>query len=663
MFEFGGVVKLLGTKTERKDFSQRIARRLFERRRIVVMAVHAFLWCASFLCAFLLRFDGHIPTKYSGSIISWMILLMVFRVAFGWLFNAYEGMWRYAGAPELFALTKTTLCASLVLLLYVYFSGYNSFPRSIFIVETLLALVFVGGLRILVRQSFELFRVVNANSEKVKRLLIVGAGDTGVSLAREVQKSQRAQYHIVGFLDDDERKSQGRVHGVPILGGTDAIETMAKRHAIDELVVAIPSASPKLIRAFVQRGLKSGVQTKMIPGLASLMDGRMTVNQIRDVAIQDLLGRDPVQLDERVLSTMLKDKVVLVTGAGGSIGSELCRQVLRFAPEALLCLEQAENALFDIDRELKALQSPAVVNGATRILPLVADVCDRKRLEEIFREFRPSVVIHAAAHKHVPMMELNPGEAIKNNILGTSNVATLSSAYGAERFVMVSTDKAVNPTSVMGCTKRVAEKVVRSCQENSSTCYVSVRFGNVLGSNGSVIPLFKEQIAKGGPVTVTHPEMTRYFMTIPEASQLVLQAGAIGEGGEIFILDMGEPVRILDLAESLIRLSGFKPYDDIDIEFVGMRPGEKIYEELSTEHEQAEKTKHPKIFIGRAGQDRGKEFLSAIQDFGTGVDELSSSEIREMLQKLVPSFSPIWQASHTISSLPTLPVNSSDEAT
>ena len=473
-------------------------------------------------------------------------------------------------------------------------------------------------------------RRLRATGEKDRaRVLLIGAGQAGVLVAREIASRPDLGLHPVGYLDDDKRKLGSHIAGLPVLGTTRQIGEVAERKRITKVLITIANASGADIRRITMACRDAGLETKIIPGIYEIVGERVNLSRIREVAIEDLLGREPVQLDEQQVAATLRGEVVMVTGAGGSIGSELCRQVCRFEPSRLILVERFENALFEIHRELRA-----TFPGVT-LEPRIADVTDVVRMEQVFQECCPSSVFHAAAHKHVPMMELNPGEAVKNNIGGTRVLADLADRHGVSRFVMISTDKAVNPTSVMGATKRVAEMYVQSLSRRSQTRFVTVRFGNVLGSNGSVIPIFKQQIAQGGPVTVTHPEMQRYFMTIPEASQLVLQAGAMGNGGEIFILDMGNPVRILDLARDLITLSGFRPGDDIAIEFTGMRPGEKLFEELSTDSEHADKTKHPKIFIGHVA---GATSTQAIEELLPLALSAPSIAIRQALKSIVPEY-------------------------
>ncbi|MBZ0118155.1 MAG: polysaccharide biosynthesis protein, partial [Sandaracinaceae bacterium] len=455
----------------------------------------------------------------------------------------------------------------------------------------------VGGVRVLRRivgEQLESRRTMKkAAGRELVPTMFVGAGAGGLLMTKEIAGRPDLGVKPVGFLDDDRDKVGTTVGGVPVVGTTERLPELCERYGAHQVLITMASAPGSTVRRISKLAEQAGLPVQIIPGLFEILDGRVNLSRIRPVAIEDLLRREPVQLDAEAIAADLRGRVVLVTGAGGSIGSEICRQVASYAPERLMLVERAENSLFHIHRELSA-SHPGV-----ELVPLIADVGDAARMRALFAQHRPYSVFHAAAHKHVPMMEWNPGEAIKNNVFGTKLLADLADEHGANSFVMISTDKAVNPTSVMGASKRVAEMYVQALASKSDTRFVTVRFGNVLGSAGSVIPIFREQIAAGGPVTVTHPEMCRYFMTIPEACQLVLQAGTMGEGGEIFVLDMGEPVKIVDLARDLIRLSGFRPDEDIEIQFTGVRPGEKLFEELSLDAEHAGKTKHPKIFVGR----------------------------------------------------------------
>lgn len=602
-----------------------------QRRPILVLCAHVLLWCVAWAIAFLLRFDFKVPDAYRAlEYTGWVVPLIFVRASLFARFGLFHGILRYTGVRDLEDLARATLIGSALLGLAVYLGGITGFPRSILIIEALLAMLLTGGMRYAMRMLAS--SAARPVSESVRRVLVVGAGDSGEMLLREMTRSLGHRYAVVGLLDDDPAKLGARIHGVPVLGNIDEARSYASKLQVQEIVIAIPSASGKEMRRILDRCQMPGIEIRTLPSIADLIGGRVTVNQIREVAIEDLLGRKPVKLDSKTISEVIQGQVVLVTGAGGSIGSELCRQVCRFGPRQLVLVEQAENALYEIHRELRERFS------AVDLVPAVADVCDAERIRGLMTGYRPHLVLHAAAHKHVPMMEANPGEAVKNNVGGTRVVANAAHEAGVTRFVMISTDKAVNPTSVMGCTKRVAELYVQSMGQRSDTRFVTVRFGNVLGSNGSVIPLFKEQIARGGPLTVTHPDMVRFFMTIPEASQLVLQAGAMGEGGEVYVLDMGEPVRILTLAEDLVTLSGLRPYEDVEIVFSGIRPGEKLYEELTIDDENASKTAHPKIYVGRSVARPWLAVDSAIDGLLAMARTAGRDEIRLRLREIVPEF-------------------------
>jgi FlaA1/EpsC-like NDP-sugar epimerase len=599
-------------------------------RRALIIAVHVVLWTASYLLAFALRFDFSLQHQYTAQMWTWFPILLGLRFAVYWFAGLFRGMWKYSGARDLKAILAATT-ASTLLFLAVLAVLFQTFPRSVVTIEWLACVMLVGGARFAYRTFSAERRPPPEKDVKPVRTLIVGAGDAGELLLRELQRNHAGRYLVVGFADDNPEKLWAHIHGVKVHGTVERLPDIVADHEVEEIVIAVPSASGAQMRRIVDRCKASGARFKTIPGVDQLIDGRVNVNQLRDVAIEDLLGRDPVRLDMAAISAAMRGHAVLVSGAGGSIGSELCRQVCRFAPSALLLVERTENALFHVHRELAA-SHPEVP-----LVPLLGDVGDAARMEEVFAQHRPTVVFHAAAHKHVPMLEWNPCEAVKNNVFGTRTLADLSDRFGVERFVMISTDKAVNPTSVMGAAKRVAEIYVQALSQRSRTRFVTVRFGNVLGSAGSVIPIFKEQIAAGGPVTVTHPEMKRYFMTIPEASQLVLQAGTMGDGGEIFILDMGEPVRIADLARDLIALSGLRPGEDVEIRFTGVRPGEKLFEELSVDAESADKTRHPKIYVGRFRPYPWAMVEQAMERLA-GVAGGPPEEVRARLAEVVPEY-------------------------
>ncbi len=546
--------------------------------------------------------------------------------------------WRYLNLRDAVRVLLAVLAPCLVVLAVrlshvIPVPANRVIPLSVIAMD--LALVYLGLVGI--RASRRLWaenqdRRSRDTEATLHRVLLIGAGQAGVIVARELIHRPDLGLLPVGFLDDDGVKSHTLIAGLPVLGTTSDLAAIARHKRVKRVLITIANASGAQIRKITELCRDAEIEAKIIPGISEIVGDRVNLSRVREVAIEDLLRREPVQLDEEVVSDSIRSQVVLVTGAGGSIGSELCRQICRFGPERLVLVERYENALFEIHRELLASFPQVVLD------PRVGDVCDIERLSQIFEATRPQIVFHAAAHKHVPMMEWNPGEAVKNNIGGTRTIADLSDRTGVQRFVLISTDKAVNPTSIMGATKRVAEIYIQALSQRSSTRFVTVRFGNVLGSNGSVIPIFKEQIARGGPITVTHPDMRRYFMTIPEASQLVLQAGAMGQGGEIFILDMGEPVRIVDLARDLITLSGLRPDDDIEIRFSGVRPGEKLFEELSTSSEQADTTRHPKVFIGRIKAHSWDAVIAGVEALLGASSAFTSERIRSLLREVVPEY-------------------------
>ena len=544
--------------------------------------------------AYLLRFNFDLPSSFQSEM--WRTLLWVapLQSLIFWYMGLYRGIWRYASLADLRRIFMAVLLAALLIPMVLWmFRIHAVIPRSVLIIDPILLLLAMGGGRLFYRLWKEqgLFGDIKLQGEPV---LVLGAGEAGVGLSKDLARSR--EWHQVGFLDDDADK-QGRIlNGIKVLGKLDSLPQWAQRFGVSQVIIAMPSATHKARKHAIELANNNGIKALTVPAFDDLLSGRVSVSQLRAVELDDLLGRDPVQLDDAGLHEQLTDKVVLVTGAGGSIGSELCRQIARFTPRTLVLYDAGEFALYNIEQELNK-NYPQL-----NIVYLAGDVRDDVRLEHVFAEFEPRVVFHAAAYKHVPLMERrNTWQAVRNNVFGTWRVASCAQRHGVEKFVLISTDKAVNPTNVMGTTKRMAEMVCQGLQRTDSTRFVIVRFGNVLGSNGSVIPKFREQIAKGGPITVTHPEITRFFMSIPEAAQLVMQAGCMGKGGEIFVLDMGEPVKIVDLAKDLIRLSGLGE-DDIKIEFTGLRPGEKLYEEVLADNEHTLPTPHPKLRIAQARQ-------------------------------------------------------------
>ena len=582
------------------------------------------------LISLLIRFDGYITSHYLHQMIDALPIMVISYIVMLLSMHLYTRIWRYAGMREMVAvLIATTLGAGLFYTgMYVF---DKSLPRSIYLISWILSTGVIGIGRMVLHYIAMRYGGKQSTDADMVNTLIIGAGDAGATIAREIERYHKRSRKVIGFIDDDESKFNRLMGGVRILGNRHDIPSIVKENKVKEIIIAMPSVTRNEIRNIMEicSPLKCKVNT--LPGMYQLLDDEVLVSHLHPVSIEDLLERDEVRLDMDIVEHYIHDKVVLVTGAGGSIGSEICRQIMRIGPKQLLLLGHGENSIYLINQELKGLYKDGP------IIPIIADIRDRQQLDQIFTQYNPQVVFHAAAHKHVPLMEIQPMAAVLNNIYGTRNVADVAGRHGVERFVMISTDKAVNPTSVMGATKRVAEKVIISMNDTYDTKYITVRFGNVLGSRGSVIPLFKKQIEAGGPVTVTDPEMTRYFMTIPEASQLVLQAGAMGKGGEVFLLDMGEPVKIIDLARNMIRLSGLEPDKDIHIKITGLRPGEKKYEELLTSEEGTNRTNHTKIFeaaLDTVDRDWLIEKISTFDSCETDMDVIG------VLQDIIPTYTP-----------------------
>ncbi|OQY09815.1 MAG: capsule biosynthesis protein CapD [Desulfobacteraceae bacterium 4572_187] len=579
---------------------------LLYRNFFVILGMDLFLLSSSLYFAYLIRFDFTISQQYSILLYRILPFVLIIKVVSFYFFDLYSGMWRYTSIADLFNIIKASSLSTLLIVSFILFrTKFQGFSRSVFIIDWCFTILFISGYRLFIRLYFEYssgdkinimsmwkaLGLFNRKRADGKRLLIIGAGNCGEKIYREIHDNDRLQYRVVGFLDDNSAKFGKKIHGVPVLGCIRDIKKIISKTMADEALIAIPSTNSQKMRDIVAKCKESGIRFKIIPSMGELINGKATVNDIREVDYSDLLGREVIKLDEEKIGAYLRGQCVLVSGAGGSIGSELCRQICRFRPKSLILYERAESPLYEIELELK--QNFRDI----KIVTLLADVQDTKQLEKTFEFYKPQTVFHAAAYKHVPLLELQPWKAIDNNIKGTANIVEVANKYNVERFVFVSTDKAVRPANIMGASKRVAEMLIQN--QNgcglSHTRFMIVRFGNVVGSIGSVVPLFKKQIVKGGPVTVTHPEMTRYFMTIPEAGQLILQAGSMGNGGEIFLLDMGTSIKIDDMARDLIRLYGFEPDVDIKIEYVGLRPGEKLYEELIIEGEGIVPTTHDKI--------------------------------------------------------------------
>jgi FlaA1/EpsC-like NDP-sugar epimerase len=562
------------------------------RNRFVLIGDLALI-IVSVLGSFALRLDvSELPFYFPAVLVMCAVALIV-KIPTYYFFGLYRRLWMYASTNELRLITiavttASVLTSGLMLLLIAFDLIKPGMPRSALGIDWLISLILIGGsrftLRILAEQN------TNLTNGKTRHALILGAGDAGALVVRELQKSSQLNLIPIGFLDDDPAKQNHQIYGVSVIGKIEQLENILNTKQVDEVIIAIPSAKGGIIRLVNDVCRRKGITSRIIPGIYELIGGKVSVNRLREVDITDLLRREPVKIDDQLIGSILTNKRILVTGAGGSIGSEICRQVARWNPSQLILLGHGENSIFESLLELK--ENFSTLN----IQPIIADVRDKNRLEEIFKTYQPQVVFHAAAHKHVPLMEINVEEAVTNNVLGTRNVAETASKHKVERVVFISTDKAVNPISMMGATKRLAEMILLDTAHKNNLAYSVVRFGNVLGSRGSVVPIFKKQIARGGPITLTHPDMQRYFMTIPEAVHLVLQAASMGKGGEVFMLNMGEQIRILDLAEDLIRLSGLEPHRDIEIQFTGVRSGEKLKEELFEDGMNFEKTQHAEIF-------------------------------------------------------------------
>lgn len=601
-------------------------------RGIIKFLLDLSLWTVAAPLAMVLRLEG-LPTQYREATAIYTLLGIPLKALLIALFGLHRQAWSRVGVRDLLRLGLAVASGGVLLLSFpLLLSPYLPIPRSVPIISSVLAFLLLGGMRLGVRLYWESKR---GRGIKGRRVLVVGAGEAGSMLAREMLRHPEAGLYPMGFLDDDPNKRGQTIAGIRVMGTLDELPKVARALEVEEVLVAMPSAPGAVVRKVVDLARAVGVRYRILPGIYEILSGRVEISQIREVRLEDLLRREPVRLNLEEIAGYLEGRVVLVTGAGGSIGSELVRQVARFHPEKVVLLGRGENSLFLLEKELEA-HWPEL-----RYKVVVANVQDRDRLRHIFQLHGPQVVFHAAAHKHVPLMEANPDEAIFNNVRGTQNVVELCLEFGVERLVNISTDKAVNPTSVMGASKRVAEQVVvwGALRAKPDQAFVSVRFGNVLGSRGSVVPLFMEQIKRGGPVTVTHPEMRRYFMTIPEAAQLVLQAGGIGENGRVYILDMGEPVKILDLAKDLIRLAGLEPYRDIDIVFTGVRPGEKLFEELLTAEEGTEASRHEKIWVARNAQ-LPPDFPHLLEELYWIARQGDGLGVRQMLKRLIPTYRP-----------------------
>ncbi|NKF08500.1 polysaccharide biosynthesis protein [Clostridium gasigenes] len=599
---------------------------------LLLILIDIFLINVAYLLSFYIRYEFNVRSEHIDIYINTLpIIIAIYVIALS-IFKMYKSMWRIAGIDEVIHGVTACALAGATNFLFMELLPHRV-PRVVTMLACLFIIILIIGLRLSYRVLGRLITYVNAfKTDGKENVLIIGAGHYAQILIGEIRGAKASQYNLIGLVDDNKNKINTYLNGFKVLGSINNIlEIISKKH-VDLVLIAIPSLDVETKKEIINICQEAKIKMKIMPSVGELLNEEVRLNQMRDVDLRDLLGRPEIKLDKDGISEYIKDKVVLVTGGGGSIGSELCRQISKFSPKKLIILDIYENSAYDLQNELTRNMKDLDKDV------LIASVRDKNRLEEIFETYKPQVVFHAAAHKHVPLMEFNPQEAIKNNVVGTLNLAECADEYGVERFVLISTDKAVNPTNVMGATKRLCEMIAQALNNKSKTEFVAVRFGNVLGSNGSVIPLFKNQITAGGPITLTDENITRYFMLIPEAAQLVLQAGAYANGGEIFVLDMGKPVRIYDLAENLIKLSGLEPHKDIKIEVTGLRPGEKLYEELLMDEEGLIETKHEKIFIGKPGEFEIETIKTLIGE----LEEISRTDnkekLRSKLAEVVPTY-------------------------
>lgn len=613
-------------------------RRTTKTRILFFLAADIFFIICSIFLAFLLRFDGEIPSQYfEGVLPGTIILTLVFCLPIFYFLKLYSFSWSYVSTNELISLAKAVILSFL-------FSGvslfilrdqpiFQGFPRSTLIISYFLIFIFCGGTRFIKRIYLELFAVKKPKEER-RKTLIIGAGDAGEQILRSILASKNSSYSPIGFVDDNSAKQGVIIHGIKVLGKINDIQKVIQEKQIEQMIVALPSAGSQTIKKAVESGRKAGLKNiKVVPSITEIINEEVSIRDLREIQVKDLLGREPVRLNVKAIENLIKEKNILITGAAGSIGSELSRQIAEFKPSLLLLLDQDETGIFNISEELKS-RFPYL-----KIKTLITDIGDETKINQLFENFRPKIVFHAAAYKHVPLMERHSDEAVKNNIFGTKIMAEVSLKNKTEKFIFISTDKAVNPTSVMGATKRTGEMICQVLNQSNSTKFVSVRFGNVLDSRGSVIPVFREQIKRGGPVEVTHPEMKRYFMTTSEACLLVMQAGAMGQGGEVFVLDMGKPIKILDLAKEMIRLCGFEPDKDIPIVFTEPRPGEKLFEEVLTAEEGTIATQNQKIFMAKLSTVDEKKLEEGLEKLKGAAKTFNQKEIINNLKILIPSYS------------------------
>ena len=622
---------------------------LISKNLFVLILADIVLLAIAYFLAYIVRFEAHVGASELLVIKQTIVPILLCKLVVFYFFNLYRGMWRYTGIVDLLNVIKAVFVSSLIIITVVLMlSRFQGFSRSIFIIDAVFSLILIAGIRLAIRfllstATFSLNKN-GINSNEHKKMIIIGAGDAGEKVVREIYDNPRMKCRIVGFVDDDKNKVGKQIHGIKVLGRINELKEVAKKSkGVDEILIAAPSAVGKNMRRIVEICDATKIPYKTLPGMGEIIDGKVSIKTIRDISYKDLLGRPPVQLENDKISEFLKNKCVLITGAGGSIGSELCRQICKYGPSLVVLFDAGESNLYSIQMELKHVVT------YLKYRAVLGRIQDKALVDEVFRKYRPDVVFHAAAYKHVPLVERNPWEAVYSNIIGTDILVKAAIAHKVDRFVLVSTDKAVRPTNVMGASKRVAEKIVHA-HKSGQTKFMAVRFGNVIGSSGSVIPLYRHQIKKGGPVTVTHPEITRFFMTIEESAQLILQAFTMGEGGEIFILEMGTPVKIVDMARDLIRLSGKEPDTDIEIKFIGLRPGEKLYEELITEGEGIVKTGHEKILVLRNGVQSGEPNIQnsqhndlncldeKIKELKALADAHDAKGIKKKMKEIVPEY-------------------------
>jgi len=619
---------------------------------LLTLAVDLLILIVSYYMAHLIRYDFNIPDWASQRFFETSAYVLVFKLICFYLFDVYRGMWRYTSLKDILDIVKASAVATISIIVIVLFATrFEHFSRSVFVIDWCFAVIGLTSIRMFTRLCFEEFsgdvglaairfalkKIFSRKSGQIGRgMIIIGAGDCGQRVCREFKENPNVESHVIGFLDDDKNKIGRKIHGISVLNSIDNLEHTIRSKYVDEVIIAIPNASARRMRQIVSLCRHVGVEFKTVPDMGELIDGKITLNAIRNVEYRDLLGRQPVSLDQGSIGRYLGRKIVMVTGAGGSIGIGLCRQICRYKPQQLILFERAESPLFEIDLELKK-NFPDI-----DVVPILGDIQNPGEVTSLFSQYRPEIVFHAAAYKHVPMLEVHPWKAVENNIVGTCNLIEAARTFQCERFVFVSTDKAVNPTNVMGASKRFAELLIQRENNDSDkgTWFITVRFGNVVGSVGSVVPLFKKQIKEGGPVTVTHPKMIRYFMLIPEACQLILQAGAMGKGGEIYILEMGEPISIDLMARDLIRFSGFKPDIDIKIKYTGLRMGEKLYEELLSAQESVVPTAHKKIMVVSSCPFGGMSLDNDLIRLKEAAAARDHKAIRKQLKQSIPEYQP-----------------------